>query len=46
MDTSKLMDDEIDLTNVSFWKPIYQEIKRILEQRDLFNATVGTIRRI
>ncbi len=31
---------EIDLTDSKFWKPIYTEIKRILEQREILKANV------
>lgn len=36
-------DNEIDLTNSSYWKPIYEEIKRIKEQREILKANVCSI---
>lgn len=34
---------EIDLTDASYWKPIYEEIKRIQEQREILKASVCSI---
>jgi hypothetical protein len=44
MDTKKLptadVIEEKDLTDASYWKPIYEEIKRIQEQRELMKSCV------
>ena len=44
MDTHKLPNtsevSEKDLTDASYWKPIYEEIKRILEQREIMKANI------
>jgi hypothetical protein len=32
--------DERELTDSSYWKPIYEEIKRIQEQREILKASV------
>jgi hypothetical protein len=44
MDTHKLPNasevNEVDLTDASYWKPIYEEIKRIQEQREVLKASV------
>lgn len=47
MDTHKLPNasevNEIDLTDACYWKPIYEEIKLILEQRQILKANVMAI---
>ena len=47
MDINKLQNTneikEIDLTDVKFWKPIYEEIVRIQEQREILKANVCSI---
>jgi hypothetical protein len=44
MDTLKLPNaselDERELTDSSYWKPIYEEITKIQEQRAIMNATI------
>ena len=32
--------NEDDLTDAKYWKPIYSEIKKILEQREILKASV------
>jgi len=32
--------EQIDLTSAEIWKPIYLEIKLILEQREIMKASV------
>jgi len=32
-----------ELTDASYWKPIYEEIKRIQEQREILKASVCAV---
>ena len=34
---------EVELTDASLWKPIYAEIKRIQEKRELLKNTVQAV---
>lgn len=47
MDTHKLPNasevSETDLTDSKYWKPIYEEIMRIMEQRELLKASARSI---
>ena len=47
MDTHKLPNasevNEVDLTDAKYWKPIYAEIKKILEQREILKASVSAV---
>lgn len=47
MDTHKLLNasevNEIDLTDVRYWKPIYDEIKRIQERREILKASIRAV---
>jgi hypothetical protein len=38
--TEKMQEQDLDLTDSSYWKPIYEEIKRIQEQREILKANV------
>ena len=44
MDTYKLPSadqvKEKDLTDVSYWEPIYEEIKKIQEQRQIMKSSI------
>jgi hypothetical protein len=36
-------EQERDLTDAKYWKPIYSEIKKILEQREVLRANVCAV---
>lgn len=38
-----IVEIEFDLTDVKYWKPIYAEIKKILEQREVLRANVCAV---